>query len=212
MRRTRALPRLASVPLICGLALASSPPTQAQVIFSDGFESGDTNAWSSVYPRSFAGVADPSFEAGPYGGFWTEASTNFGTPICDITCGTGGGTGPRTGTYWAWLGGADNEVSIVSQTVSLPNGSSAHLRFHLELPDCDSEAGIRDVFEVRVNGILVYDTDNNDPACDLTGYLQRTVDISAFLGTTLTLEFRGECDSSNLTNFFLDDITIDHVP
>ena len=63
-----------------------------------------------------------------------------------------------------------------------------------------------------MNGVLVYDTDNNDPACYLTGYLQRTVDISTFLGTTLTLEFRGECDSSNLTNFFLDDITIDHVP
>ena len=51
-------------------------------------------------------IADGSFEAGTPNPFWGEYSANFGTPICDVPgCGTGGGTGPRTGAYWTWLGG-----------------------------------------------------------------------------------------------------------
>jgi hypothetical protein len=51
-------------------------------------------------------IQDGGFEAGPSGGIWTESSTNFGTPICSVAaCGTGGGTGPRTGAFWTFLGG-----------------------------------------------------------------------------------------------------------
>ena len=44
-------------------------------------------------------IVDGSFEAGIPNPNWTETSTNFGTPLCDASCGTGSGTaGPRTGT------------------------------------------------------------------------------------------------------------------
>ena len=49
-------------------------------------------------------VTDGGFEAGQYGGTWTEYSVNFGTPICSVAiCGSVSGTGPRSGTYWLWL-------------------------------------------------------------------------------------------------------------
>ena len=50
-------------------------------------------------------VQDGGFEAGTPNPFWTEASTNFGTPLCDEAgCGNGGGTSfPLTGSWWAWF-------------------------------------------------------------------------------------------------------------
>ena len=38
-------------------------------------------------------VTDGSFEAGIGSGAWTESSTTFGTPLCDLAgCGNGTGT------------------------------------------------------------------------------------------------------------------------
>lgn len=49
---------------------------------------------------------DSGFEAGTPNPYWTEASINFGSPLCTVaTCGSGGGTGPHTGSWWAWFGG-----------------------------------------------------------------------------------------------------------
>ena len=73
-------------------------------------------------------IADPGFEAGPFGGVWTESSTNFGTPICDVGgCGTGTGTGPNSGSFWVWFGGIGAfEEASVSQSVTIP--PAAHNR------------------------------------------------------------------------------------
>lgn len=66
-------------------------------------------------------VQDGGFEAGAVPTYWTSTSTNFGTPICDASC---GGVGPRTGTYWAWFGGAGTaaEAGSVEQTGELSTG------------------------------------------------------------------------------------------
>ncbi|MCB0785431.1 MAG: hypothetical protein KDB87_08920, partial [Flavobacteriales bacterium] len=56
---------------------------------------------------SSAQINDGGFEGGAGGGAWTEASTNFGTPLCDAGCGTcGGPCVSRTGTWYVWFGGA----------------------------------------------------------------------------------------------------------
>ncbi len=155
-------------------------------------------------------VADPSFEGGPMGGFWTESSTNFGTPICDVaSCSAGGGTGPRTGTYWAWFGGINaTEMAAVSQSVTLPAGTSATLTFWLEINACDTTT--TDTFAVLVDGLTVFATDNLDPGCGFVGYVLRTVDISSFAdGGSHTLSFEGSFTAgAATTNFFLDDVAI----
>ena len=80
-------------------------------------------------------LGDGGFEAGPVVGPWTEASTNFGSPLCEIQrCGFGGGSGPRSGRYWAWFGGTFAfEQSSLEQDLVIPEGSST-LEFHLENP------------------------------------------------------------------------------
>ncbi|MCK5920834.1 MAG: hypothetical protein KAG66_07825, partial [Methylococcales bacterium] len=155
-------------------------------------------------------VTDGGFEAGVGGGTWTEASTNFGSPICDLgSCGTGTGTGPHSGDFWTWFGGIDTaEVGSVSQSVMIPAGS-ATLTFWLEQIICDSPA---DFMEATIDGTQVFLTDGSSPLCGVLGYAEQTVDVSAFAdGGTHTLEFRSETFANNGdgSNFFLDDVVLD---
>ena len=152
-------------------------------------------------------VMDGSFEAGPYAGVWTESSTNFGTPICNVgNCGSGGGTGPYQDQYWAWFGGSDNEDGSVSQDVTIMIGANT-LWFYMELPVC--ETGSWDWFEITIDGNQVYYTDGNDPQCNSVGYQERNINIAAYAdGGVHTIRFRGTNDSSNNTNFFVDSIQL----
>lgn len=87
---------------------------------------------------------DPSFEGGAGGGFWSEFSTLFGTPLCDAgSCGTGGGTaGPLTGDWWAWFGGsgAGGEEGWVEQTVTIESGTAV-VGFNLWADICRHDRG-----------------------------------------------------------------------
>lgn len=52
-------------------------------------------------------IIDGGFEDGASGAAWSQASTNFGTPICDGGCGNcGGNCGANTGSFYVWIGGA----------------------------------------------------------------------------------------------------------
>jgi hypothetical protein len=159
-------------------------------------------------------VDDGSFEGGPFGGAWTEYSLTFGTPVGDVIDfgSTGGGTGPRTGAYWTWLGGESGyEVASVAQILELPPGADT-LQFYMEIPACAS-SGL-DTFRVEIDGIDVFLANNYDPFCDTVGYWLESVDISAFAdGGLHSLVFKGEVFGEgptgfDITNFFVDDIRI----
>jgi hypothetical protein len=114
-------------------------------------------------------LADPGFEAGTPNPFWTESSTNFGTPLCTIaTCGTGLGTGPNSGLWWAWFGGISflDEEASVSQAVTFPS-SAATLSFHIEAPVCQGSPA--DYIEVLVDGNQEWVLFGDDPLCGFIG-------------------------------------------
>jgi len=154
-------------------------------------------------------VQDGSFEAGSPSPVWEESSTNFGTPLCDLGCGAGGGTGPLTGDWWAWLGGfpIGYEASALTQTVTIPAGATA-LTFYLEQPNCDSAA---DYLAVLLDGQEVFRADGSSPACGTIGYALQTIDVSVYAdGAAHTLAFHSETFATNgtPTNFFVDDVSI----
>lgn len=154
-------------------------------------------------------VADGSFEAGTPSPFWTEASTNFGSPLCTVAaCGTGTGTGPRSGLWWAWFGGISAyEAGSVSQSVIIPSGT-ATLSFWVEQFVCTGSSN--DYLEVNMDGNQVWVTTAADPACGTLGYRQVLVDVSAYAnGAAHTLEFNSEVFGGGNTNFFVDDVSID---
>jgi len=162
-------------------------------------------------------LADGDLEAGTPSTVWTESSTNFGTPICDVNCGMGGGSGPQGGTYWAWFGGVNidslagplstlPEVGSITQSVAIPAGT-ASLEFMLELPVCDSQL---DSLSVRIDGQQLYSVDGSDAQCGIVGYQLHTVDLSAYAdGASHTVIFEGvNQGSSGATNFMVDDIKL----
>lgn len=171
----------------------------------------DAPAASSAMATGPNVVNDGSFELGPFGGAWNEFSSNFGSPLCSIgLCGTGTGTGPRTGTYWSWFGGiAAFEQGSVSQDVVIPAGN-ATLSFWIEQIICDSSA---DYLSVRIDGNEVYRTDGSSPLCGQLGYSEVTLDLAALGyadGASHNIEFFSEIFANNGagTNFFLDDVAI----
>lgn len=154
-------------------------------------------------------VADGSFEAGSPNPFWTEASTNFGTPLCTVAlCGTGTGTGPLSGSWWAWFGGiAAFEAGSVSQSVTIPAGAPAELVFWVEQFACSGSAA--DFLEVTLGGTQLWVTTGADPACGVLGYRQITLDVSAYAdGVARPLVFNSVIQGSAVTNFFLDSVSL----
>jgi PKD repeat protein len=156
-------------------------------------------------------VTDGGFENGPGSGAWTEASTNFSTPLCDLAgCGNGGGTGPRTGNYWSWFGGiATFEESSVEQSIGpVPANNDLTLYFWLEQIDCD---GPDDFLKVVVDNDTLYTTTGASNLCGVLGYTLQSVNLNAYAdGLAHTLKFISRVYGTNggITNFFVDDISV----
>jgi len=167
------------------------------------------DGWQCTDPTPPAEIADAGFEAGTPNPFWAEASTNFDTPICDEeNCGTGTGSGPADGAFWAWFGGIEEfEESSVSQSLVFPATVST-LQFELEVSACDSAS---DYVELLIDGSQKLIIDGSSPLCGLSGYTTQSVDISAFAdGSVHAIEFHSESFAVNLdfSNFFIDSISI----
>jgi hypothetical protein len=156
-------------------------------------------------------VADPSFELGDGGTSpWTQASSNFGTPLCTVgVCGTGNGSGPRTGDWWAWFGGSLTlETGSVSQSITLLDGTST-LSFWFENTIA---ASTQDFIEARIDGNTVWRYDAGGALSGLGGYSQITVDLSTFGAGARLLEFYSVSGNNGTTNFFVDDVSVVTAP
>ena len=158
-------------------------------------------------------VTDCSFESGTPSTGWTEASSNFGTPICDTAgCGTGGAPiGANSGSFWVWLGGiAASEEGSVSQAITIPAASTGTLSFYFMAPVCSGD--VADYVEATIDGTRVWSVDaTNATYCDIdTAYTPISVDVSAYAdGGTHTLAFHSEVFGvSGTSNFWIDDVDL----
>lgn len=174
-----------------------------------------TNAVAVTCSNSI--VQDCGFENGPNGGVWTDASTNFGSPICDVgSCGIGNASqGPYDGTYWAWFGGIiGTEESSESQSITLPANSTATLTFHFMAPGCSGDSN--DFIEVTIDGNPLWTYNATGALCGIASpYAQISVDISAFAdGSAHTLAFHSIVNGTGtvVTNFFVDDVDVITAP
>lgn len=158
-------------------------------------------------------IVDGGFETGPTGTAWLQTSTNFGTPLCDLAgCGTGTGTGPHAGNFWAWFGGISGtvETGTLEQSFVIPAGGTANLTFWLEQIICD---GPTDFLDVQIDGTTIFSTDGASLLCGVLGYTQISVNLDAYAdGNSHTLLFTSTTFSVNggNTNIFVDDVSVIH--
>ena len=130
----------------------------------------------------------------------------------DIARGMGGGTGPASGSWWAWFGGIATfeQGQLVQQTMMFPVGT-ATLSFDYEKPVVDNSTV--DSFEVRIDGNVVF-ADNGGGGA-FVGYVNQSVNLDTYAdGNTHSLEFFSQVFGNNggVTNFFVDNVSIEGVP
>lgn len=149
---------------------------------------------------TIAGIVNGDFESGPVG--WEEYSFQ-GWPLIlhkdDLS------VTPHGGNWAVWLGGDYDETSYISQTVTIPTGVTT-LRFWHWIASEDSCD--YDFAWVRINNTSVLNVDlceENNTA----GWVAQAVNIGAYAGQTVSLQFRVETDSSLNSNYFVDDVALE---
>jgi len=149
-------------------------------------------------------LVDGDLEGGSPSTAWTEASSNFGTPLCDTSsC----GDYAYSGSWYVWFGGCGSsctypEVGSLSQQVFLPAGQTITLFFFLfAYPGANATAN--DVFSVQIDSTTVFTTDVLNTAYQ-SGYTPVTVDLTSLAdGVQHTLTLYSSIASAN-TTFLMD--------
>lgn len=151
-------------------------------------------------------LGNPGFESGSASP-WTMSS---GSLCSNSSC---GGETAHGGAWFAWLGGyGSTHTDTVSQAVALPGGkSSAQLSFYLHVDTAEtSTSAAYDTLKVQVvnsNGSTkTLATYSNLDA--RSGYVSKSLDLSAYIGQSVVLKFVGSEDSSLQTSFVIDDTAL----
>ncbi|HET6976460.1 MAG TPA: S8 family serine peptidase [Pyrinomonadaceae bacterium] len=121
------------------------------------------------------------------------------------------GQTPRTGAFYAWLDGyGTTHTDSLFQTVTIPaSANTVTLSFWLKINSAETttttqfdrlQVQIRNTSNTVLSTLATYS--NLD---ETTGYVLKTLDISAFRGQTVRIYFLGTEDSSLQTSFVIDD-------
>ncbi|MFI9330601.1 protease pro-enzyme activation domain-containing protein [Kitasatospora sp. NPDC052868] len=116
------------------------------------------------------------------------------------------GEAAHTGSWKAWLDGyGSSHTDTVSQTVSIPAGCKATFSFWVHIDTAETGSTAYDKLTVQAGSTTLTTLSNANAA---TGYVQKSFDLSAFAGQTVTIKFTGAEDSSLKTSFVIDDTAL----
>ncbi|WP_107415916.1 putative Ig domain-containing protein [Actinacidiphila paucisporea] len=142
-------------------------------------------------------LANPGFESGATG--WTASSG-----VIDNST----GAPAHSGSYKAWLDGyGATHTDTLSQSVTIPaTCTSANLTFYLYVTsDETTTTTAYDKLTVAAGTTTVASYSNLNKG---TGYVQRTVSLTPYIGKTVVLKFTGTEDASLQTSFLIDDTAV----
>jgi hypothetical protein len=181
----------------------TSSQCTATVNAAKGVSANVTETCGGTTPPPSGGnlLANPGFESG---------ATSWSATSGAITNDTGGT--PHSGSWYAWLDGyGASHTDSVQQTVTIPSASSATLGFYLYVASDETTTSTAyDTLKVQVTPsggstttVATYSNLNKG-----SGYVQRSVNLSSFVGRTVTVKFLGVEDSSLATSFLVDDTSL----
>lgn len=132
---------------------------------------------------------------------WTEYSYQGYDLIVNSFPGT---VTPHSGSWAVWLGGADDEISYIQQQVTI-NGSTPYLTYYHWIASADS-CGF-DFGGMLINGVTVVDVYDLCVAENTGSWIKHSVNLSSYIGQTVTFQIRVETDGSMNSNLFVDDVS-----
>jgi hypothetical protein len=118
----------------------------------------------------------------------------------------------HAGSWKAWLDGYGSaHTDYVRQSVTIPSTvTSATLSFYLHVDTAESGSTAYDTLKVQLitaaGSYVTLATYSNTNAS--SGYVLRTLDLGAYKGQTVQLNFYGVEDSSLQTSFVIDDVSV----
>jgi Zn-dependent metalloprotease len=146
-------------------------------------------------------LANPGFESGAVS--WTGSAG----PITDNT-----GRPARTGTWKLWLGGnGTTSTENEAQSVTIPaTATAATLSFWIRIDTAESAGGSAyDTARVQVVDGATTTTKATYSNLNATGsYVQKSFDLTAYRGRTISVKFLMNEDSSLQTSFVVDDTAL----
>jgi subtilisin family serine protease len=168
------------------------------------WQGGRINYYNAV--TNSGGNPPPSGGSLTNGGFengttpWTETSTN-GYELIDTTR-------PHTGSYSAYLAGYNSGTDTISQTVTIPTNGT--LKYYWYMTSSEGTTTAYDYFRVKLyNGsTLVATLKTHSNTEGRNAWVQDSISLSTYAGQTLRIEFSATTDSSAVTSFFVDDVTL----
>jgi hypothetical protein len=151
-------------------------------------------------------IVNGAFEAGSTG--WMQSSSQGFRLICTKeSCGAG--LQPYQGSGLAWLGGGHNERSRLSQTITIPAGRPAALTYWhwIESEDyCGYDYGFVQVkADNALRELRRYDLCNEKRT---SGWVQQTIDLGAYVGKTVLVEFYVATDRTHISSLLIDDVSL----
>ena len=154
--------------------------TAAQLLGNPGFETGSAAPWSMT-----SGVLNNSSAEPPHSGSWD-----------------------------AWLDGYTRKhTDTVAQTVAIPSGCSNYtFSFWLHIDTAQTTTTTAyDTLKVQVlnsSGTVLSTLATYSNLNAASGYTQRSFDVGAYAGKTVTLKFTGVQTTSRATSFVIDDTAL----
>jgi hypothetical protein len=174
------------------------------IVGTAGLASAQPTGCTPVVP----GMVDPTFEAGtPWPGWTVQTSTVFGTPLCDMACGTATGAAPPfAGNNWAWFGGtASAETATLGQSVVIPPGTFLFLRFQMRIGTVNTP--FTDTLTVSVSGTPV--ATFTEPATAEPAYTERFINVTSFAtGVSRPILFSYSHPAGGIANFVVDNLEL----
>jgi serine protease len=174
---------------------------------------GKTSSKSSSVTVSSGGGGGSQLIVNP--GFETGVATPW-SMSSGVLCSNSGCSGETAhgGSWFAWMDGyGSSHTDTVSQSVAIPSGkTSATLTFYLHIDTAETTTTTAyDKLSVQVlnsSGTVLKTLATYSNLNKGTGYAQKSFDLSAYIGQTVTIKFTGTEDSSLQTSFVLDDVNL----
>jgi PKD repeat protein len=158
---------------------APSACTAAQLLGNPGFETGTAAPWTAT-----AAVISNHAQEPPHSGSWDGWIDGYGTTHTDT----------------------------LAQTVTIPSGcANDALSFWLHIDTADTGTTAQDTLRVQVlnsSGAVLGTLATYSNLDAVRGYVQRSFNLSAYAGQTITLKLTGVEDGSGQTSFVVDDFAL----